>query len=230
MPGGRTPGRGRIVVVEGVDGAGKTTLVHALRRMLDAHGTAVRLVDKNTTATDPALRERLQQTNRLVYCNDGGQRNNWGDAHWLYALGAWFHLLDECVIRPCIAAGSDVLVDNSHYKIWARYRAGGTIDPAAVDAVFSPLSEPDIGILLDVSPVVAVSRRERFTPLESGFTGRFVEYQSAVRDQLLALTSRSGRWHRIGVDDMAAPAVAETAFALCTSGRAGTGRATQAAV
>ncbi|WP_091620664.1 dTMP kinase [Amycolatopsis saalfeldensis] len=203
---------GKLIVVDGIDGAGKSTLVRTLVEQL-ADRVPVLLVDKKSVdALDPVVAARLRAVNKIVYTPDNGAPTRWGDFHWLYALGAWYHLLEECVIKPGLAAGINIVVDNSHFKIWARFRADGLLGNVAIDSVFETLQPPDTGLLLDLEPAVAHTRRTRFTPLESGFTGKFVDYQSAVRRELRSLCGANDGWHRIEVDNLDSASVLEVAL------------------
>ena len=212
---------GRLIAIEGIDGAGKTTLMLALARAFEQRGWPHVLVNKNTTELpgEPALSQRLRAVNALVYARSRGQDGGeaWGDHHWLFLLAAWFSLLDRCVVRPALARGQHVLVDNGSAKILARYLVDGAFPGGLARAVFADLARPDLAMLLDLDPAGALARKGEFSPMESGFAGEaesaFVRYQSRVRKLLTGFAAAEG-WAIVDVADRSPDEVLTEALGL----------------
>jgi dTMP kinase len=137
-----TSAPGRLITVTGIDGAGKSTLAAALHRTLTAAGQHAVLVGKHTVdgPPDPQLSRYLDAVNSVVYRARPDDGHACGDRYWLFALAAWYTLQDELVVKPALAAGATVLLDNTPHKILARYTAGATVPPALAQAVFADLS------------------------------------------------------------------------------------------
>ena len=185
-------------MVEGVDGAGKSTLVGPMARTLANRGIPVLLIDKATRSVDAdePLSRRVEAINDVVYGMNRGPAEEWGDHHWLFLLAAWYSLLDKCIVRPSLASGRNILMDNGFYKILARYWANSEFPHQILPFIFENLTEPDLVIYLDVSPEMALKRRPDFTALESGFSGGssegFVQHQETLRTILREFADRYG--------------------------------------
>jgi len=215
----RPSGRGRLIMIEGIDGAGKSTLVESLVRELKTAGHPILLVSKKTRefAGDVDLSHRLASLNSAVYGQDWNGGSVWGDHHWLFLVASWYHLLDKCVIEPSLTCGTNVLVDNGFYKVLARYSARSTVPNGVADIVFADLIRPQMVLFLDIDPGIALARKEKFNPLEAGFDGdeadSFTRYQSSVRAAFQEL-AQGNEWCTIQVDDKDRDDVLESALHL----------------
>lgn len=102
------PRKGSSFAIEGVDGAGNSTLVSRLFAELRCElGDRVLLVDKTLVRVDGdnELSARLKQYNDVVYGDDVPRLARFGDAHWLFSLAAWYSLVSSCVIEPALSGG-----------------------------------------------------------------------------------------------------------------------------
>ncbi len=177
------PRRGRLVALEGIDGAGKSTLASALVRVAGRRG--IRSVARREPA-DPTL-GRLAQ--------EAGRRDPW--------TGAVYFTVDRFLARPALerdlARYPLVITDRSFYSTLAYQ--GSALGPARVRRI-EELSRratrvPDRVVLLDLEPVEAMRRlgqRGRGRgPLERRRTLERVarRYRSmARRDDWLVLDAR----------------------------------------
>ncbi|MEW1699093.1 dTMP kinase [Streptomyces sp. NPDC093249] len=191
------PAPGRLITFVGGDGAGKSTLAARLHQALAGAGHRTVLVSKHTTdvPADPELSAYLSRLNELVYRRDARVARECGEHYWLLALAAWYSLQDRHVIRPALASGTHVVLDNAHHKIVARYAVSPTVPAGLAEQVFSHLAEPDLLLFLDVSAREALSRKVTFTSLESGHRGGgdedFICYQDTVLEQMRKQSSGS---------------------------------------
>jgi dTMP kinase len=123
-----------------------------------------------------------------------------GDEHSLYIMASWFAVLDHCKVRPLLAEGITLVVDNWFYKLISRFKLKSTVDFAHVKRCFEALYRPDCIVFLDVSPTVAAHRKDVFTLAEAGnldgLSGRtrdnFVRYQASYRDVLREFATANG--------------------------------------
>lgn len=178
---------GQLVYLDGIDGAGKTTVARALRERC-APDRLLTVSKSQFNTGDADLDAYLRSVNTTVYQRPAHVGARCGDRYWLFALAAWYELLDELVLRPALAAGHLVLMDNPPAKTIARYLVSGTVEPGLVQAAFAGLTKPDLLLLFDVDPAVALRRKGSFTHVESG--GRsdeqeYLGYQHAVREALI---------------------------------------------
>lgn len=140
------PERPMLIVLEGIDLAGRTTQVELLRDWLYAQRYAV-----TTTAwrTSPLISDVLARartgpplrplTYSLLYCADHMDRT-------------------QQVIRPALQRGEIVLADRYIYTAFARDTARG-LDPTWVRNLYRFSAQPDLVFYLHISPEEAVKRR-----------------------------------------------------------------------
>jgi len=198
--------KGHLIALEGIDGAGKSTLASSLVKTLNGHGLPSVLVDKHTTTVPGSedLSEYLDQVNAVVYRRKPSVGPLCGDHYWLFALAAWYALLDRLIIRPALSRGEVVVMDNSYSKIVARYAASGEIPSELVEGVFRQVRVPDLILFLDLPPSEALRRKGNFTALEAGHMGmtasHFVDYQERVTNEFRSLMG-AGAWEHIAVAD-----------------------------
>ncbi len=144
---------GRYLAVEGVDGAGKTTVARALVAVLEARGEDVLLVrEPGGTPTGEAIRRILLHSDDLVAA--------WTEAMLFAASRA--QLAAE-VIGPALQAGKVVVSDRTVYSSLA-YQGGARglgiekvrrVNEAGLQGVW-----PDHVLLLQVDAAAALERED----------------------------------------------------------------------
>ncbi|MFH8627506.1 dTMP kinase [Streptomyces vietnamensis] len=202
-----TAATGRLITFVGGDGAGKSTLADRLHQALNHAGHEAILVGKHSTDVprDPELSAYLDRLNELVYRRDARVAEACGDHYWLLALASWYTLQDRLVIRPALAAGIHVVLDNAHHKILARYAVSPEVPTRLTEQVFAYLTEPDLVFFLDIGAREALARKGSFTSLEAGHSGGgdedFVRYQDTVLNRMREQAARGG-WLSMDVSAM----------------------------
>lgn len=137
--------RGKFITLEGIDGAGKSTHVEWLVRLLEERGLTVRATrEPGGTALGERLREVLL---------DRGQRLAPETETLLMFAARREHV--ETVIEPALAAGAWVVCDRFTDATYA-YQAGGSgvawEKIATLEQWVHPGLEPDLTLLFDVDP------------------------------------------------------------------------------
>ncbi|WP_369220705.1 dTMP kinase [Streptomyces sp. R39] len=167
--------RGLFIVLLGIDGSGKTSLLSALRggtfatvgwRDLRNHELpAVMAPDAPS-----AIKDRLSDLPRAMF------------------VGGHIVAQYEYLVRPEVVEGRNVLLDSYWYKVLAKERALGRLSPALED-LRQLLPVPDAVVLLDVDPRTAWARRggtcapyERFDD-PGGQAAGFVRFQECLLAQ-----------------------------------------------
>jgi dTMP kinase len=156
----RTVTRGRLITIEGLDGAGKTTLARELERALTARGVAVSLLrEPGGVGVSERVRELVK---------DPGLRIGARAEALLYAA-ARAQLVEEAV-EPLLDSGRWVLLDRFVDSSLA-YQGGGRglgIDQVrGINDFGTGGLTPDRTLLLDVDPGIGRSRsRARAEPVD----------------------------------------------------------------
>lgn len=149
---------GRLVVLEGIDGAGTTTHVARLADCLRTRGVAVRATREPSDGPVGTL-VRQVLTGRLVV--PGGRAPGWATMALLFAADRMDHVESE--IEPFILEGG-VIVSDWYDASSLAYQSVSS-GAGAVEAVEwirllnRHVRRPDLTIVLDVSPEIAAERR-----------------------------------------------------------------------
>lgn len=145
---GGTAGRGVFLTLEGGEGAGKSTQIAALARILEAEGRRV------VTCREPggtALGERLREA---LFATSDEEPAPAPEAELLIFNAARAQLVRE-VIRPALADGAVVICDRFTGSTVAYQHHGRGLPRAAVDAANQVATgglQPDLVVLLDLEP------------------------------------------------------------------------------
>ena len=176
---------GRLIVVEGTDGVGRSTQIAMLREWLEAEGYAVlvtgfRRSELAATGIDRAMRGNTLDPLTL---------------NLFYATDFWDRL--EKNIVPALRSGMVALVDRYIFSIIARARVRG-VSPRWLNDVFEFAVVPDVVLYLDVDVehlvprVLSVRQLDHWESGEDFLRGpdlyeNFIRYQSALIDEFREL-------------------------------------------
>jgi dTMP kinase len=150
---------GRFIVVDGVDGAGKSTQIERLRAALEARGHVVHVTcEPSGWPVGQLIRRYLRGELR-----DGVP--GWSSMALLFAADRMQHVEHE--IEPHLAQGEIVLCDRYDASSIA-YQSAIAPEGADRDALMrwiavvnDPARRPDLVLLLDLDPHVAAARRSK---------------------------------------------------------------------
>ncbi|MBM4015568.1 MAG: dTMP kinase [Planctomycetes bacterium] len=143
-----TATRGRLIVLEGIDGTGKTTLSARLAAALRDAGR--RVVETREPWTSPAGQELRRVLAAKERTTTGTQELE------LFHADRAAHV--AAVVAPALARGDWVVQDRTFWST-AAYQGARGIDVAAIlarSAAIAPM--PDLTVLLQLSPEAALER------------------------------------------------------------------------
>jgi dTMP kinase len=188
------PVKGKLIVVEGIDGSGKSTQIHLLEKWLKYKGLEVFLTEWNSSALVKEITSRGKKKNSLTPTT--------------FSL---LHATDfadryERNIFPLLRAGYVVLADRYVYTAFARDIVRGC-SPEWVRKVYGFAIKPDIAFYFKVPVDVAIDRilvgRPKLKYYEAGmdlnlsndpyesyriFQGRIIEeYESMIQSEGLTV-------------------------------------------
>ena len=143
---------GKFIVVEGLEGAGKSTVIHALHAFLASQQLTVTLTrEPGGTPMAEAIRDCVKHAWDESVC---------AETELLLMYAARVQLLEN-VIKPQLAQGHWVLADRHDWSSLA-YQGGGRQIPAAM---LSPIRDltlkgfvPDFTLMLDIDPEIGLAR------------------------------------------------------------------------
>jgi len=144
--------RGRLITIEGLDGAGKTTQARGLAEEMEARRIPVRLLrEPGGVEVSERIRSLVQDPDLVVSPR----------AEALLYAGARAQLVEE-LLEPLLEAGNWVILDRFVDSSLAYQGAGrdlGLADVAAINRFATGGLAPDRTILLDVDPGVGRARQ-----------------------------------------------------------------------
>jgi dTMP kinase len=174
---------GRFITFEGVEGAGKSTQVTALRDWLEGQDIPVRVTREPGGSP---IAERIR--NLLLDRDNAGMA---GDAELLLMFAARAEHLAK-TIRPALDAGIWVLCDRFTDATYA-YQGGGRGVAQRRIALLEDLVQgslrPDLTLLFDL-PVAAGLARARGRSAPDRFESETARFFEAVRAEYLAIAAR----------------------------------------
>ena len=143
--------RGRFIVFEGIDGAGKTTQIARLEAKLRAEGRRVMVTAEPTVSvTGGLLRDAL----------GGISKRTAGEMAALFVLDRIFHNVNPVTgIEKMLADGVDVICDRYYYSSLAYQGSETDFDWVANMNLNCPeIRRPDCCIFLDLTPEQSLAR------------------------------------------------------------------------
>jgi len=138
---------GALIVVEGVDGSGKSTQAQLIGKWLESQGFS-------TVFTEWKSAPQLQPLFKKIWKED--IRIN--PYTFSYALAADFYQRMEKIVIPALKIGQIVIADRWVYTAIVRDTARG-IDRKDVENIYRYAIKPDVALYFDVPPEVAVKRK-----------------------------------------------------------------------
>lgn len=192
---------GKLITLEGIEGAGKSTLAQFMSAWLGRHGITVRLTRE---PGGTPLAERVRQ---IVLERGAEPVSPLTETLLMFAARA-LHV--QNVIRPTLARGEWVVCDRFTDATRAYQGSGRGVDAALIDALALAVHgdlQPDCTLLLDLPVSVGLARARTRPGATGAITDRFeaetVGFFEKVRAGYLALARREPQ--RFRIIDAAAP-------------------------
>ena len=172
------------IVLEGIDGAGKSTQAKLLKLWFEEKGYEVVLTKEPTDTAFGKLIRRLVLTGGKEGIIDGAKISHEAEA-LLFAADRAEHV--DKLIKPSLDAGKIVISDRYFYSSLAYQWARGLDLEWLIDLNRFAI-RPDLVILLDL-PVKESMKRLRSRSIKSEFD-KIYELQRKVRENYLKLAER----------------------------------------
>lgn len=172
--------RGRFIVFEGIDGAGKTTQIELLEKYLKENGRAVyRTAEPTESVSGGLLRDALSGVSKRTACEMAA----------MFVFDRIFHNVNPVNgIKKMLDDGYDVICDRYYYSSMAYQ--GSETDAAWVRDMNLNCPEilhPDLCIFLDLTPAQSMERITRGRATQEIYETE--ERLTLVRDQFYRVFS-----------------------------------------
>lgn len=197
---------GKFIVIEGIDGSGKTTISNHVSEKLNDNGYKTIFVNKkNTDICDEYIKKFMGNIRKSLWENSPTDPvGEVPEKAWLFLHSLWYTMMEEKVINKLIDDYQFVIMDGWYYKFLARHLTNGEFDFELSYSIINTLRKGDYTFLLDIKPEECFKRRDDFKPSELGAHeikqkenggtafNKFVRYQNMVRNQYLRFGKEYG--------------------------------------
>lgn len=139
--------KGYLIAIEGIDGAGKTTQIRLLTDTLSKSYPKKVVVLRETSSTD---------IGQMI--NESFRQKDIDSLTRFFLICAARQRLTESMIKPLLQDGLIVICDRYRLSGAVYSTAGLGLDTWLVDCILSYSLQPDLTIILDLPPEVAMSR------------------------------------------------------------------------
>lgn len=185
------PTNGFFITVEGGDGAGKSTQVKLLAEHLKANGSAV------TVTREPGGVGNAEKIREFLLGHDGDDWQAWTEA-FLIAAARREHIAQ--LIRPRLLEKGIVLCDRFSDSTLA-YQGYGRGLPMYDLSLLIEMAEqgvtPDLTIVLDIDPAIAMARIAARGTKTSSFEGAGADFQARIRQAYLDFSKENPHRYRV---------------------------------
>jgi dTMP kinase len=214
--------RGRLITIEGGEGAGKTTQAAALQRFLAAHGVPLVLT------REPGGTPFAEAVRRILL--DPPSADPTPLAETLLFLAARADHVAR-LIEPALAAGTWVVSDRFSDSTRAYQGAGGGVPAetiAALERLVLGALAPDLTLVLDLPAEAGLARvraRASYTPgtgTADPIESRAFAYHQRLREGFLAIAAAEP-WRCVVVDASRPPAEVQATIESVVRNRLGVG-------
>lgn len=193
--------RGLFITLEGIEGAGKSTVARSVAQWLGEHGA--RAVLTREPGGTP-LAERVRQ----IVLERGAERLSAATETLLMFAARGIHL--ENLIRPALERGECIVCDRFTDATRAYQGAGRDVDARWIESLAAEVQDglqPDCTLLLDLPVALGLERaRSRRAAVTDRFESEAQAFFERVRAGYLELARREPQ--RIHVIDAAVPLAA----------------------
>ncbi len=178
---------GRFITLEGIEGAGKSTVARYIMEWLMARGVPA-LLTREPGGTP--LAERVRE---LVLNTDGEPLPPTAELLLMFAARS-IHLTE--LIRPALARGDWVICDRFTDATRAYQGAGRGLDPASIESLATLVHAdlaPDLTLLLDLPVAVGLARAQARHAVADRFEQERAPFFERVRAGYLQLARADAR-------------------------------------
>ena len=111
------------IILEGIDGSGKTTLA---QQVANQRPNTIYVSRKSISKENDFKATQQHKLFDLMWPDENGAlEKTLPINYWIYLQCTWYTLLSELIISPLLQKGYDVITDGWYYKFWAKLEQEG---------------------------------------------------------------------------------------------------------
>ncbi len=174
--------RGKLIVIEGGEGCGKTTQAERLWKYLSESGLEV-YAGREPGGVEPAEEMRRILKNREYSISPIGELFGFN-----FARSEFYNR----VVIPNLTSGINVILDRSGWSTEAYQGYAGGVDLNIIrqmNRISTRGVDPDLGIIIDVDPLTGLSKESE----KDRISARGLEYHLKVREGFLKIAMTNAR-------------------------------------
>ena len=176
----------KFIVVEGLEGAGKSTAVNVIKKFLNDQGIEDIVLCREPGGT------KLGETIRDLVKSSSINENIDSRTELLLMYASRIQLVEN-VIKPALAAGKSVICDRFYYSTYAYQGGGREISLDIIDSIHSASLgdfKPDLTIYMDLDPKIGLQRAAVRGELDR-FEQEKIDFFNKTRDMYLKLADEA---------------------------------------
>lgn len=171
----------KLIVIEGIDGSGKTTVAQLLRNRLGEK--AYFLSKKSMEANIDFQKQFMSEIKPILWERKPTEPiSEIDEESWLYLHILWYHMLQKFVINNKIKNYEYVIMDGWYYKFLARHFVNRKMETSTAEFLVKRLLQPDKIFLLNVSPEICFNRKGQIKASECGVHEKGKKTELAIND------------------------------------------------
>ena len=193
----------KFIVVEGLEGAGKSTAVNVIKSFLADRG-----IEDVVLCREPGGTKLGETIRDLVKSSSINEKID-SRTELLLMYASRIQLVEN-VIKPALAAGKSVICDRFYYSTYAYQGGGRKISLDIIDSIHSAslgTFKPDLTIYMDLDPKIGLERAAVRGELDR-FEQEKIDFFNNTRDMYLKLAKEAPEVKSVdasqSIDDVAA--------------------------
>jgi thymidylate kinase len=196
---GKEGKRVKLIILEGIDGCGKTTVAKQLTKdMIDKKEKTALFVSKKSIDAKTEFQSEIMRFIRNILWERSASEplDEIDESSWMYLHLLWYHAVETFVL-PNYSNYDYIIMDGWFYKALSRNLVNNKNDVEYTQNLFKRVIPGDVVVLLKVKPEICCKRKGNLKPSECGqhLTGHpdtsaaaFISYQNRVEDAYLKLS------------------------------------------
>jgi len=197
----------KFIVIEGLEGAGKSTAISYIAKWLSGQNIASEDVVYTREPGGTALAEKMRDIVKMEIA--GEQLDDKAELLLMYAARVQ---LVEHIIKPALVAGKIVVGDRHNYSSLAYQGGGRGIDLALIEVIKKVALgdfKADLTLYLDIDPALGLTRARGRGELDR-IERQAIDFFDRTREVFLSLVAKDK--NAISIDARQSPALVEKAI------------------